>query len=166
MRISKKMENAINKQINEEFYSAYLYLSMAGYFEGTNLKGFANWMRMQYQEEISHAMKLFDYVFEREGSTELMVIEKPPIKWNSPLEAFKAAYTHEKKISGYIDKLYHLASNEKDIPTQVMLQWFVTEQVEEESSVSAIVEELKLIGDNGSGIFLIDKQLGKRTSEE
>jgi ferritin len=166
MNIGTKMETAINKQIGEEFYSAYLYLSMAGYFESKNLKGFANWMKVQYQEEISHAMKLFDYVHERGGSIDLKAIEKPPSKWKSPLAAIQAAYEHEKKITKMIDKLYTLASREKDTATQVMLQWFVTEQVEEESSVGAVMEELKLVGNSGNGLFLIDKELGKRKSAE
>jgi len=162
MKLSKKMETAINKQINEEFYSAYLYLSMASYFEAMNLKGFANWMKVQYQEEVSHGMKLFDYALERGGSVALKEIGKPPSTWESPLAAFEASYEHEKTISSLIDDLYHLAVSEKDTATQIMLQWFVTEQVEEEASVSEIVEKLKLVGEKGNALLLVDKELGKR----
>lgn len=162
MKISKKMETAINRQVNAEFYSAYLYLSMAAYFEQASLRGAAAWMRVQAQEELGHGMRLFNYVLERGGSADLKPIEKPPAKWKSPLGAFEASLEHEQKVTKMIDSLCNLAKSEKDHATEIALQWFVTEQIEEEASVGEIVEKLKLVGSKGNGLFMIDKELGKR----
>ncbi len=160
--INKKMEKAINKQINAELYSAYLYLSMSAYFESINLAGFANWMKIQAQEELAHAMKFYDYLIERGGRVTLLPIDVPQTTWSSPLSAFKDVYEHEQKVTRLIHNLMDLALTEKDHASVSMLHWFVDEQVEEESSADAIVEKLKLVGEKGRGIFMLDQQLGQR----
>jgi ferritin len=160
--ISKKIHAGFNKQINHEFYSAYLYLSMGAYFESLNLSGFANWMRVQAKEEMAHAMKFFDHLRDRGARVELEAIEKPKVKWISPLDAFKAAYEHEQFITGKINSLYGLAEKETDYAAKVFLDWFVKEQVEEEASASNVVQLLERIKDSGSGLVMLDKQLGKR----
>jgi len=141
--ISKKIEKALNKQINAELYSAYLYLSMVAYFESVNLPGFANWMKVQTQEELMHAMKIYDFVNERGGRVVLKAIEAPPTEWDSPLDAFEATYKHEQKVTGLINNLVNLAIEEKDHATSSFLQWFVNEQVEEESSVGYGIRKRK-----------------------
>lgn len=161
--INKKMEEALNGQIREELYSAYLYLSMSAWFETINLKGFANWMKVQTQEELFHATKIFDFLNERQGTVKLQQIDEPPDKWDSPLAAFESAYKHEQHITGCINDLVYEAIEEKDRATQVFLDWFVNEQVEEEASVDEIVQQLKLIGEKGQGIFMINRELGTRT---
>jgi ferritin len=160
--ISDKLTDAINKQINAELHSAYLYLSMAGYFESTNFSGFAHWMRLQFQEEVGHAMKFISYLNERGARLALTTIEGPQTEWKSPLAAFEAAYNHEVTISGKINALVDLAVQEKDHATNAFLQWYVTEQVEEESSADDVVQKLKLIGDRPHGIFLLDRELARR----
>jgi len=160
--ISKKTEDALNEQINAEFYSAYLYLSMEAYFESMNLPGFANWMRAQIQEESMHAMKIYDFVNERGGRVLLKSIEQPPTEWKSPLAAFEAAYKHEQKVTGLINDLVNLAIEEKDHASNTFLQWFVNEQVEEESSVNEVVQKLKMLENAPGGQFLIDRELGQR----
>jgi ferritin len=156
------MQDALNDQINAELYSAYLYLSMAAHFEAANLKGLANWMRVQNQEETFHGMKFFDYVLSRQGRVELKAIAAPPTKWKSPLAVFEAVYEHELKVTGLINKLATLAQRENDHATGVLLHWFINEQVEEEANADAIVQKLKLIGDNSSGLFLLDQELAQR----
>ena len=160
--ISKKMEKALNQQINAEFYSSYLYLSMAADFEAKNLPGFANWMKVQAQEEWGHGMRIYNYLNEQQATVKLEAIEGPQAEWASPLEAFEAAYKHEQHVTGLINKLASLADDEKDYASKIFLQWFVTEQVEEESSASAIVEQLKMIGDKPQGLFMIDRALAQR----
>ena len=160
---SKKMEQAINKQINAEMYSAYLYLSMAAYFESISLQGFAKWMEAQTMEEMAHAKKFYNFVNERGGRVVLDAIEKPKTEWSSPLEAFEDAYKHEQYVTSLINDLVNLAIEEKDHATNNFLQWFVAEQVEEEASADAIVQKLKLVGEKGNGIFMIDRELGLRT---
>jgi ferritin len=161
--IGKKMEKALNDQINAELYSAYIYLAMAAYFESENLTGSASWMGVQTQEETAHAMKIYDFVNERGGRVTLQAIEKPPKGWKSPLEAFEAAYKHEKYITGHINKLVDLAIQEKDHATNAFLQWFVNEQVEEETSVDAVVQNLKMAAKAPGALFMIDRELGQRT---
>jgi len=161
--ISKRMEEAINKQINAEIYSAYLYLSMEAYFNSVNLKGFANWMNVQVQEELSHARIFFDYLNERGGRAELFTIEVPPKEWKSPLDAFEATYRHEQKVTALINNLMSIAVEEKDYATMNKLQWFVDEQVEEEGNDVKIIEELKLVGERGNGLFMLDRELSQRT---
>jgi len=160
--IKERIEKEFNAQITREFYSAYLYLAMAGYFAQKNLNGFANWMRVQAQEELTHAMKFFDFILERGGKAVLDAIDKPPADWKSPFDAFDAAYKHELFVTENINKLVSIAIEEKDFASHNFLQWFVGEQVEEESSVDYIRQKLKLIGDNGSMIFMLDKELAAR----
>jgi ferritin len=160
--IGKKMEEALNGQINAELYSAYLYLSMEAYFGCENLAGFANWMRVQTQEELMHAMKIYDYVAERGGRVVLRAIEQPPAKWDSPLGVFEAVYKHEQKVTGLINDLVNLAVEEKDHATNSFLQWFVTEQVEEEDNASTVLGQLKLIEDSPQALFMMDKEMGQR----
>jgi ferritin len=159
------MQNAINEQIKDELYSAYLYLSMAAYFEAASLPGFASWMRMQSQEEVDHAMKFFDFVNERGGRVELQAIEQPTVEFESPLAVFEATYEHEQKVTGLIHNLYALAVEEKDYAAQVMLHWFIDEQVEEEATASQIVDLLERIGDKDQGLIMLDRELGQRGGE-
>jgi ferritin len=160
--IGKKLEEALNGQVNAELYSAYLYLSMESYFKSLNLNGFANWMRVQTQEEIVHAMKMYDFINERKGRAILKVIEGPPTEWDSPRAVFEAAYTHEQKVTGLINGLVDLAIKEKDHATSTFLQWFVNEQVEEESSADQIVQQLKMMENAPGGLFMLDRELALR----
>ena len=160
--LSKKMEKAINLQINAELYSSYLYLSMATYFESISLGGFSNWMRQQVQEELFHAMKMFDFVCERGGRVILTAIEGPPSQWKSPLDAFQNVLSHEQKVTGLINDLVNLALDERDHATNIFLQWFVSEQVEEEATAGTLVDKLKLIGKDANGLFMMDTELGQR----
>ncbi len=160
--LSKKIENAINKQINAELWSAYLYLSMSAHFESINLGGFANWMRVQAQEELGHAMKFYHHVIERRGRVTVAAIAVPSISWKSPLNAFEDAFKHEQKVTGMINDLANMAVGEKDHATANMLQWFIDEQVEEESSTDAIVQKLKMIGTNTGGLYMLDRELAQR----
>ena len=160
--ISDKMQKAINDQINAEMYSAYLYLAMEAYFASKGLAGFANWMRVQTQEEMVHAMKMYDFINARSGRVELKEIAGPPLAWDSPLKAFEAAYKHETVVTGRINKLVDLAIRESDHASNNFLQWFVAEQVEEEQSASAVVDKLKMLGNSTDGLFQLDKELGAR----
>jgi len=161
--ISKKIQDALNDQVAAEFYSAYLYLSMSAYLESIDIPGFAHWMRIQYQEEVTHAEKIFDYVIERDGRAAVKAWEPPPTEWKSVLDVFETAYAHEQKVTSLINNLVDLALAEKDHASYNFLQWFVNEQVEEEASVRAIVQQLKLFGDSKAGLFQIDRELGRRT---
>lgn len=163
--LSQKVQDALNEQLKDEFYSAYLYLAMSAHCEATNLPGFARWMRLQGQEEVSHAMKLFDYLNDRGGRALLGAIAKPPAEFQSPLALFEQTLEHERQVTGKIHALYQLATQESDYPTQVMLHWFIEEQVEEEKSVSEIVAQLKLIGDHIPPILMLDHRLGQRAGE-
>jgi ferritin len=160
--VNQKIQDAFNEQINAEIYSSYLYLSMAAYFASINLEGFATWMRVQAQEELIHAMKFFDYLKERGGVVNLKAIDGPPTRWDSPLAAFQEAYRHEQKVTGLINNLVDISIQERDHASNAFLQWFVTEQVEEEASADAVVQNLKLAGDHGGGLFMIDRELGTR----
>ena len=160
--ISKKMQDALNGQINAELYSSYLYLAMEAYFQSINLSGFANWMRVQAQEEKAHAMKMYDFIIERGGRVMLDEIAKPPGEWKSPLAVFEASYKHEQKVTGLINDLADLAMKEKDHAAGVFLQWFITEQVEEEKNASEIVGKLQLLKDSAGSMYMLDKELGKR----
>jgi len=160
--IKEKIQDALNEQINAELYSSYLYLSMSAYFESINLKGCANWMRVQTQEELVHAMKFYDYLIERGGKVVLSSIESPPTEWPSPLAIFENAYQHEQKVTGLINELVDLAIAEKDHATNNFLQWFVSEQVEEEASADEVVQKIKLMGDARGGIFMLDRELAQR----
>lgn len=161
--ISQKLQDAMNSQIQAELYSAYLYLSMSAYCESKNLGGFAHWMKMQYQEETSHAMKFMDYLQERGGTVALKAIEAPPTEFGTPLEVFEQTLAHEIHVTNLINKLYESALEEKDYAAQIFLQWFINEQVEEEASATAVLERLKIIGDKSTGAILyLDKELRKR----
>ncbi|MBT3721089.1 ferritin [archaeon] len=162
MKISKKMQDAINAQINEEFASSYIYLSMAAYFESENLSGMATWMKLQAEEEIEHAMKFFNYVFERGGDVKLTAIKEPKDKWESPLNAFEEAYAHEQFITKKIHALADVADELDDLATESFLKWFIDEQVEEENNALTIVEKLKIMGDSKGSLLMYDRVLGKR----
>ncbi|OGN92564.1 MAG: ferritin [Chloroflexi bacterium RBG_13_50_21] len=163
--ISKAIQNAINEQINKELYSSYLYLSMAAYFENKNLPGFAKWMFVQADEERGHGMRLFAHLLERAGKVELKPIAGPETSWNTYLEVFKQVQEHEAAVTSSINTLYELALKEKDYPLQVVLQWFITEQVEEEKNAADIVQQLELIDAKGTAVLMLDHQLGKRGKE-
>ncbi|MBA7701697.1 Bacterial non-heme ferritin [subsurface metagenome] len=160
--LSKKMEQALNDQINAELYSSYLYLSMQAYFESVNLSGSANWMKAQTQEELMHAVKLYDFVNERNGRVLLNAIDKPPTEWKSPLDVFEQVFKHEQKVTELINNLVNLANDEKDHATVSFLQWFVNEQVEEEASADAVRQQLKLMESAPGGLFMLDKELAQR----
>jgi ferritin len=162
--IKQKVESALNGQMNKEFYSYYLYLSMAAHFESNNLKGFGHWLRIQAREEAEHAMKLYEYLISRGGKVILQPIEAPPSNWKAHKDVFQDAYQHEQKVTGLITKLVELAKSEKDHPTEVFLHWFVKEQVEEEAIAHEVLQKLQLVGSEGSALFILDSELGKRAS--
>jgi ferritin len=159
--LSKKMEKAFNDQIKWEYYSAYLYLSLSSYFSNAGLSGFANWMDVQFQEEQFHARKMFDYVNEKGGRVVLQGIEAPPSVWKTPLAAFDFALKHEFAVTKRINDLMTLAQKENDHASAIFLQWFVSEQVEEEASFGDTVNKLKMVGDGG-GMFMLDRELAAR----
>ena len=161
--ISEKMQSAFCDQINKELFSEYLYLSMKAYFLSLNLNGFATWMDVQVQEEHAHAMGMFDYVIERGGKVELLAIDKPENTWDSPLDVFKAVLKHEEYVTSRINALMDVAEEEKDRAATIFLNWYLKEQVEEESNVGGVLAQLELIGDDKSGLFALDKELGART---
>ena len=161
--LSERMEAALNGQLNAELYSSYLYLSMSANFQALNLGGFANWMRVQTQEELVHAMKFYDFINERGGRTTLQSVDAPPTQWDSPLAAFEAALAHEQKVTALINDLVDLALAERDHASNAFLQWFVTEQVEEEDSANDVVQKLKLVGESQGGLFMLDREMGART---
>lgn len=165
MNISKPTQDAINEQIKNEFYSAYLYLSMSAHCEASNLPGLAHWLRVQFEEEQTHALKLFDYILERGGHAVLKPIDQPVADWKSPLALFEHVLQHEQHVTALIHKLYETALAEKDYASQVMLQWFINEQVEEEKNAAEIVENLKRIEAHDTAILMLDHRLGKRGGE-
>ena len=160
--LGSKMEKALNDQVNAEMYSAYLYLSMEAYFESLNLKGFVNWMRCQVQEEMFHAMKIYGFINERGGRVTLSPIDGPRVDWNSPLDVFEETLKHEEKVTGLINGLVNLAIGENDHASNIFLQWFVSEQVEEEDNVNGVIRKLNLIGEAPGGLFMVDKDLAAR----
>ncbi|MCX5877471.1 MAG: ferritin [Deltaproteobacteria bacterium] len=160
--LSKTVEKALNEQINAEFYSSYMYLSMSTYFDSIGLPGAAQWMQVQVQEEWFHGMKLFGYVNERGGRVALKAIKQPPVDWKSTLHVFQEILSHEQKVTGLINNLVNLALEEKDHATNIFLQWFVSEQVEEEANVGAVLDKLKLIGKDTTALFTLDATLGQR----
>ncbi len=161
--IKDNVVSALNKQINEEIYSAYLYASMRSYFEKLNLKGFANWLRIQVQEELFHARKFENYIYERGGEVEWYEIKKPTKTWKSPVDAFEAVYKHECYITECINKLAETAEKEGDRSARMFLDWFINEQVEEEANADEILQKLRMVKDAPGGIYWIDKELGQRT---
>jgi ferritin len=160
--LSKSIQDALNEQIKHEFYSSYLYLSMAAHFESANWPGFATWVRVQSEEESTHAKKFFQYVTDRGGRVVLGAIDAPPAEFKNTADVFQQVLAHEQKVTALIDKLYALAVSEKDYASQSFLLWFIDEQVEEEKNASLICEQLKRIGESTGSLFALDHQLGKR----
>ena len=159
---SKRVSELMNKQIKYELDSAYLYLSMAAYFEGENLSGLAHWMRLQAKEEQAHAMKFYGFIFERGGSVTLLGIDQPPAKFESVREVFKQTLEHEKKVTGLIEAIYAAAVEDKDYASQTFLNWFIDEQVEEEKNATDILETIRIGGDSGPALLMLDHHLGNR----
>ena len=160
--IGKAIQNAINEQIKNEMYSSYLYLAMATYCQESNLPGCAHWLKLQSTEENGHAMKFYDYVHSQGAHVELQAIEKPPAKYKSVAEVFTHVLEHEKKVTAMITRLYELALKEKDYATQIVLQWFIKEQVEEEENATEILSKLDMIGGQGPALIMLDRELGSR----
>lgn len=160
--LSQTMLDELNNQINEELYSAYIYFAMSGYLEDKNLPGAANWMRAQAQEELGHVMRFYHYIKDRRGRIMMKPLQGPPNEWDSFVAVFDAAFKHEQHISGRIHKLAELAAQENDHATLSFLKWFIDEQVEEEASVDEVLQKLKMIGGQGHGLFMIDRELGAR----
>ncbi|MGE5226281.1 MAG: ferritin [Planctomycetaceae bacterium] len=160
--LSTELEQALNDQLNRESYSSYLYLAMAAHFDGAGFPGFAAWMRAQASEEHLHAMRFFDFIADRGGRVRLQAIAEPPVDFGTPLQAFEASLDHERFITRSIEALY----DQSDRPTQAFLDWFLTEQVEEERTVSQIVESMRLAGDSGPALLLLDRELGVRPSAD
>lgn len=160
--ISVKMQKAINDQINFEFYSAYLYLSMSAYFNAKSLTGFGNWMRVQAQEEGIHAIKLYDFLIERDGKVVLQTVKQPPCDWKGPLDVFQQSYTHEQKVTSNFNDITDLAMKERDHTTTTYVQWFINEQIEEEANAKKILDQLKLIKSDVNALLLLDRELGTR----
>ncbi len=161
--IPKKIEDAFSEQVKFELESAYIYLAMAAYFDAEGFEGMGRWMRAQVQEEVTHAMRFYKHIVERGGRARLHALAMPAQDWQSPLGAFQAAYEHEQFITAKIDGLVKLAQAEGDHASRTLLQWFVDEQVEEEASTSKVVQDLKLVGSDGRGILMLDRELGQRT---
>ncbi len=164
--LSKTLLDEMNEQIKHELYSAYLYLAMSAQSEAMNLPGFAHWMRLQAQEEVGHAMRFYNFIHDRGGRVVLQAIDQPPVEFASPLAMFEQTLEHEQKVTARIHHIYSLAVQEKDFASQSFLDWFVDEQVEEEKSASQILETLKMIGDKGHALVMLDRELGKREAEE
>jgi ferritin len=162
VHLKASIQESLNDQIRDEFYASYLYLSMSAWFEARNLPGFAHWMRIQSQEEQAHALRLFDFVASRRGHVRLRAIDEPPHEFASPLDAVQQAFAHEQAVSAKINGLYELAQQERDYATHVELQWFITEQVEEEESADLLVERVRLAADDGAVLLMLDGQLQSR----
>ncbi len=162
----KSVQDAMNGQIRNELYSAYQYLAMSAYCESANLPGFAHWMRMQSREELEHAMKFYDFVLDRGGKVSLQAIDRPSDEFSSPLDVFEQSLAQERRVTSQIHDLYALAQQEKDYASIPLLQWFVTEQIEEEKNAGQVVDTLKMIGDSRDALFLLDRELGQRQEEE
>lgn len=160
--LSQAMQDALNAQINLEFSSAYAYLAAGAHFDSANLPGFAQWMRRQYEEELTHALRLLDYLLDRDGRVKLGAVAEPKGQFDKPVDGFEMALGHERKVTAAINKLYALAKSEDDYATQVMLEWFINEQVEEEKSVSQVVDWLKMSADSPAAILMLDQKLGQR----
>lgn len=161
--INARLEEVINKQINAELYSAYLYLSMAAYFESVNLPGFANWMRVQFEEEQFHGLKFFNYLISRGGRVKLDAIEVPRFEWKSAIEVFEETLEHEKHVTALLNNIAEVAEEEKDRATRNLMVWFIDEQVEEEGNAEKIINELKMIGGEGHGMLMLDREFATRT---
>jgi ferritin len=160
--LGKTIQDVMNEQIKNELYSAYMYLSMSAYCESANLAGFAHWMRVQAQEEEEHAIKFYEFIHDRGGRVVLQAIDQPPVEFQSPLDVLEKTLEHEQKVTRMIHNLYALAVQEEDYASQVFLQWFVTEQVEEENNATQIVETLRMVGDERQALLMLDRELGRR----
>ncbi len=160
--INQKLEKLINEQINAELYSAYLYLSMGAYFEDQGLAGFANWMRVQFEEEQFHGLKFFDYLAERGGRVQLEAIDKPEVNWASPVAVFEEVLKHERHVTSLINNLIDVAIEERDHATKSLLNWFIDEQVEEEATAETLLNQLKMVEGDGRGLLMLDKDLAAR----
>lgn len=160
--LSEKMEKTLNEQVNAELYSSYLYLAMSAHFASYDLMGFANWMRIQAQEELTHAMKFYDFILERDGRVVLVAIETPPSSWTSSAAVFEEVYSHEQKVTSLIHGLVDLANTERDHATRNFLEWFVSEQVEEEASAKGVLQRLRLAGEAPAALFMMDNELAAR----
>ncbi|MDK2896424.1 MAG: ferritin [Candidatus Atribacteria bacterium] len=160
--LKKNLEEALNQQIKNELYSAYLYQAMAAQCESMNLKGFAHWLTVQAKEEVEHARRLYDFINDRGGRVILEAIDKPPVEFGGVNEMFQKVLEHEQKVTSMINQLYQLAQQENDYPSQICLQWFINEQVEEEKSAAEIIGMLNYVGDKGQGLIMLDRELGKR----
>ncbi len=161
--VSKELEAAINKQVNAELWSAYLYLSMSVHFAHEGLPGFANWFKVQFKEEQDHAHKLMNYLISKGNRVELQPVEEVPTSWSSLIEAFVMTLEHERVVTSLINNLVAMSRAENDFATENVLQWFVSEQVEEEETAQSLIDGLKLIGNNGFGVYTMDKELAKRS---
>lgn len=164
--LSKQMEKELNEHVNAEMYSAHLYLSMSAYFKSIDLTGFAQWMRVQFDEEMDHAMRFFEFVDQMDGRVKLTQIAAPPVEWKSPLDVFENTYKHEQAVSARINALVSLAIEEKDHATNNFLQWFVAEQVEEESNAKGALKKLRFVGDSKSSLLMIDQEMGQRKQSQ
>ena len=164
--MSKELQEALNQQVTNELYAAHLYLSMAAYFESLNLPGFANFMKVQHREELSHAMKIFDFINDRNGRVYLQAIKQPPVEFQSVQEVMEKALEHEKHVTEVIYKLYEMAQRQKDYAAHVLMEWFVEEQVEEEKLFTELLEHVKLVGNDGTGLLMLDARLAQRKDEE
>lgn len=164
--ISASITRALNDQITNELNSSYTYLAMSAHFSARNLNGFAHWFRVQYEEERSHALRIFDHILERGGAVALSVVTQPAGNWATPLSAFTEARDEERRVAQSIDELIDLAAGEKDHATRILLDWFVTEQVEEERITTEIVDQLQMVGDSRIGLFMIDERLKSRVPAE
>lgn len=160
--LSQSLQDALNEQIKNEFYSAHVYLAMSSWFEDKGLPGFAKWMRVQYSEELSHGLKIFDFINDRDGRAHVLGFDAPPTEWSSPLAVFENSYEHEQKVTAMINNLYATAQAEPDYATLILMQWFISEQVEEEKNAKIIVDQLKLAGDSGSALLILDREFGAR----
>lgn len=160
--MDQEMQDALNRQINKELFAAYLYLSMCAHFESRSLNGFARWMRAQAREELDHAMRIFDHLNERGARVELAALDEPSGEFGEPVEAFAQALDHERAVTQMIHELYDMATEKHDHATQLLLEWFITEQVEEEDSVGTVVDQLRMAGDNQAAILMLDRELGAR----
>ena len=164
--LTKKVEKALNRQLNVELESAYAYLAMSAYCEGESLGGFAAWLRAQYQEEVEHAMKFYHFIVDRGGRVVLEQLPQPTVDYGSALKVFETALDQERSVTKSIHQLYSLVDDERDYASQAWLDWFATEQVEEEKMVGQIVDDLRRIGERGEALFLLDRELGKRQAAE
>ena len=164
--LSKRVEEAMNDQLQKELQSAYVYLAMSGYTESLSLPGISQWLRAQWEEELAHAMKFYNFIIDRGSRVQFKQLDAPPVDYKSPLNVFETALEHERSVTRSINDLYALVADEKDFASQAWLDWFATEQVEEEKSVGQIVEDMKRVGDKGDGLYLIDKALAGRTGDD